>query len=332
MDNFYKYRYFHNFNYDPLEITYTYKYKKINKNTNIMEDFEMTFTYPGHITPLLGIHYYLNLPDNHPLKLKYEDIIFENEISDEEKHKLINNYVENLEKYTLDDINEFFNLFNENRLINNIKKLILNLNKYYFLFCSLGFNYHCQIYIYDYIEFENYLDFKSLFLQLEKKEENRDVFSRIPEYIKYLFGIPYLLKPKNKTDRIFIYDELYHIINRSDIYDYILSEIKLDFDFYNYIFYHRSHSLMINLKFTNYLNKNLHKYNLNKYTYENPNSGLEDPIFIKYVDDFIKNYKKAKRKNKNIIFNLEFANYLTYKEYKYLKDNGIKFDFDDSNF
>jgi hypothetical protein len=46
----------------------------------------------------------------------------------------------------------------------------------------------------------------------------------------------------------------------------------------------------------------------------------------------IKNYKKAKRKNKNIIFNLEFANYLTYKEYKYLKDNGIKFDFDDSNF
>lgn len=370
MDIFYKYRYYHNFNYEPLELNYTYNYNKfnyINKNEYVLpridssisgnllsfrerndeyiiENCKLTFTFPEHITPLLGIHYYLNLPNYHPLKLNIEDIeLKDNKIEQrlEEVKQNINQFVHNIEDYTLEDINDFFSIFNKDRLIDNIEKFLYNYIKYKKLFNLLGFNYNSNIHIEDYIKLDNYSNYKDLFINLQNKETEYFLMS---SYIKYLFGIPYseVYKDSKKKHSSYIYIELFKVLNRIDIYEFIINNIKSEFNFYKYITIYRSAALKINLRINHqkYLSEKIDNYNLNKYTYENPNSGLEDPIFIKYVDDFIKHYKRKKNSvNKtpttqsvHIIFNLEFANYLTFKEYKYLKDNGIQFDFDDSNF
>ncbi len=271
MVEYYKYNYYHSYKYEPLEIQYTYK----------RYNFELTFTYPGHLTPLLGMYYYKNLPEGHVLKLN---------------QKIPKMEVYGLEKHTLEDINDFFSLFGEDRYIKNVEKLIFNYEKYKYMFWQLGFHKNNSFSIDLFIPPGDYTMFKEHFPEDEQKTLN--------ENIRYSLGF---LKRKNKD----FYKEEYRVKHRLEWFDYFQKTLKIKFDFLDYIQNRENH------------NNNITKqrlYCLNKYTYENPNSGFEDPIFLKEVDKFIKNTE-----NKLITF--DFMQYLTYKEYKYLISNGFSIDY-----
>ncbi len=271
MVEYYKYNYYHSYKYEPLEIQYTYK----------RYNFELTFTYPGHLTPLLGMYYYKNLPEGHVLKLN---------------QKIPKMEVYGLEKHTLEDINDFFSLFGEDRYIKNVEKLIFNYEKYKYMFWQLGFYNYNSFSIESFIPPGDYTMFKQHFPEHEQ--------STLNENIRYSLGF---LMRKNKN----FYKEEYRVKHRLEWFDYFQKTLKIKFDFLDYIQNRENH------------NNNITKQNfycLNKYTYENPNSGFEDPIFLKEVDKFIKNTE-----NKLITFN--FMQYLTYKEYKYFMSNGFSIDY-----
>ncbi len=264
------------YDYEPLEISIDHE--NIIKNRNI----NYTFTIPGHLTPLLGVFYFQNLPDNNLFKNHYKKIKLE-----------FGWFMENIEEK---DIVDFFSLFDSKRNIVNIEKLVTNYEKYEKIFYGLNLK-NCDQYknyrIYNFIPPGDYKCYAHLF--------SDKTVAKLPKYIQYVFGF------RKRKDHDFFY-EISNIKHNIEWFEYFTDTLKMKLDFEEYLIEFRKENL----------------FYLNKYTYENENSGLEDPIFIKYVDKYIK-------KNTEKKLDVFLLKYLSYKEYKYLKSNGFTIDYTSIN-
>lgn len=252
----YQDKYFHNYPYEPIEIKHIHK----------LDYKEIEIIYPGHMTPLLGPHYYKHLPDGHPLKL-YKKI----------EH--IETY--SLEKYTKEEIQDLFNLFDKNRFIRNVEKCVVHYKRYKDLYSALGFK---LVDFCDLLPPDDYSSYKPLF--------PKDEMIYLSAHIEYSFG----LSTRKSKNFLWYIGRLPYNLGWIDYY-----KIKIDISKY----------IMETRKYED--------YRLNKYTYDNPDSKFEDPVFIKFIDGFLK-------KNKDTTFDYEFMMKLTYKEFDYMYTHGAKFD------